>query len=142
MNAIYKNSSFNIGGDFQADAKAWQESVRSKPMPVRYSLLDLYDLFTDAYMPSATDLEKKRDNMKNATGQYCAYRKKHDANASCAPPVEPPVPMPTLVDPNAIRQICVLNSGAYALWFETTASGGNTLDDDHGALGNGQTRCV
>merc|ERR1712003_423258 len=102
--------------------------VRSKPMPVKMSLFNLYDLFTEAYMPGAVDLEKKRNNMKNASSQYCPYRKNQIHNGSCVPPVKKPDPMPTPVDPNAIRRICVRNSGAYALWFETAASGGNVFE--------------
>ena len=73
LQIVKKNASFNIGGEFTADAKAWEESVKEKPMPVHYVLTPIADLLNPFLLKGVENLTEKRLALKSALSKYCSY---------------------------------------------------------------------
>jgi len=117
--AIYKNSSYSIGGQFETDLGKWQLSVQAKPMPIQTSLTQLSELFTESYLPGIENITTKRENFQKALTNYCSYLSKSKGlNISCSAPQPIPMPTPPPDTKDSIHRVCVRNQGGYALNFD------------------------
>jgi len=120
-NSIAKNSTFNVGGTFNPDMQAWMASVKAQPMPTHLTLMPLDELISTVYLPksNASSLSAKATAMREALKNYCPYvQKTFDPMAVCTPPKPLPAPTPNPVAKDAVRRICVLNNGGYAMNWE------------------------
>lgn len=116
--AIYKNSTFNIGGEFNPNPEQWMKNLQNNPMPVHLGLTSLDKFLTPLYLPDQDDVDAKADGMRTALDSYCAYRQKNlDPDVSCEAPQPVPPPQPHPVADNAIRQVCVENEAGFVLYF-------------------------
>jgi len=80
------------GGDW----KAWLASVYADPMPLRYQLVQISEIFQQTFFKEVKfnkDLNKLRRNMDMALAGYCGYIKNKGLIDSCsAPGPDPPFP--------------------------------------------------
>ena len=59
------------------DTLTWASTVKETPIPVKYVLGSIEDLFTEKYMKdTGVDYEKIKKLVKNSTSGYCKYLKK------------------------------------------------------------------
>jgi len=118
--AIYKNSSFDIGGDFQPNLEDWVESVRGNPQPISLTLGEVKDIMTPKYFGSnIADLDKKRANFINASlNGYCPYLVRSLGRENICGSDQPiPMPTPSPLTKNAIQRVCIKNMGGYAMYW-------------------------
>merc|ERR1712137_83144 len=82
--------------------------------------------------------------MREAMTKYCPYVKRtFHPDASCEPPKPLPAPKPDPVASNAIRRICVLNDGAYAMsWELNDISSQYPVKSATGSFNHGETDCL
>jgi hypothetical protein len=146
VESISKNSTFNVGGNFNTDMMEWMKSVKAQPMPTHLTLVSLDELFTPTYVPncSATLLSERANAMRQAIQSYCPYVQKHlDPTTTCKPAQPLPAPKPDPVEATAVRRLCVLNHGGYRMNFELhdlTSQYPMTAASDYYDLG--QTNCL
>ena len=66
---------FQVGGDPPVDengtAFEWAQTVKNDPLPLSYSLTELYKYFTSQYFPNITNINEKSENLRNVTLEYC-----------------------------------------------------------------------
>ena len=66
---------YQVGGDPPVDdnrtAFKWAKSVKNDPLPLSYSLTELYKYFTSQYFPNITNINEKKENLRNVTLDYC-----------------------------------------------------------------------
>ena len=66
---------FQIGGKPPVDEKGtafqWAKTVKNYPLPLSYSLSELYKYFTSQYFPNIKSINKKKENLRNVTLEYC-----------------------------------------------------------------------
>ena len=118
MNSITNNFSYNIGGDYQAEASDWIKSVRATPMPIKIDPIPIWELLTTKYVPSVENLNIKKALLKNATLNYCSWVVNNlDSSVNCSRPEPLPKPTPSPVSPDAVRGICIRNNGAYGMYW-------------------------
>jgi len=90
-------------------------------MPTRLTLMPLDHFISSLYIAdmSQQDLTAKAEAMKTALKNYCKWIQRNtDPTATCKPPKPIAPPKPSPVPDNAVRSICIKNSGAYVMWFE------------------------
>jgi len=147
-NAIYKNSSFSIGGDYSADPGTWMKSVAATPMPVHLTLTRLDSLFNTFNLPNndASTLPAKAANLVKAINSWCHYHEKLTPGFKemdgCAPDKPIPMPTPTPIGASAVRRVCVQNSGGYAINWHLIIKPGSTLGPQTGTYAAGNTLCI
>ena len=49
----------------------WQKTVEEDPLPLKYKLVRIENMFTDYYFPDDNDIDAKRDILKEALLEYC-----------------------------------------------------------------------
>eukprot|EP00928_Gymnodinium_smaydae_P006771 TRINITY_DN12413_c0_g2_i1.p1 TRINITY_DN12413_c0_g2~~TRINITY_DN12413_c0_g2_i1.p1 ORF type:complete len:475 (-),score=64.87 TRINITY_DN12413_c0_g2_i1:86-1510(-) len=144
--AIAKNATFNVGGSFSPDMEAWMASVKDEPMPTHLTLLPLDQLLTSIYFPNVANatLLARAEAMRLAVKNYCSYIQKHsDPSVVCTPPKPLPAPKPDPVASNAVRRICVLNDGGYAMnWELNDLTTQYPVSASTGTYAHGQTDCL
>lgn len=57
------------------DQLSWAQQTYTSPMPIKYSLDSISNLFTNHFLPSINDIDSLRANMENALKDYCGYLK-------------------------------------------------------------------
>ena len=66
---------YQVGGDPPIDVNGtafeWAQTVKEDPLPLSYSLKEIYKYFTSRYFPNDTNIDMKRENLLNMTGEYC-----------------------------------------------------------------------
>ena len=66
---------FRVGGNPHLDengtAFKWAQTVKNDPLPLSYSLTELYKYFTSQYFPNITNINKKKENLRTVTLDYC-----------------------------------------------------------------------
>jgi len=140
--AVYENTTFNTGGEYNADPEVWMQSVKKEPMPVHMVLKPLYDLFDTRHLPmeDPTDLKAKKANMKKALQDWCNWQMTQDPTFNCTPQEPKPMPTPAPIGKNAIRRVCVTNQGGFMLdWHMETTNGISAETDSFVA---GKTECL
>ena len=67
------------------DAMTWASSVQENPVPTKYSLSPVYDLFTERYAQylPGIDLNAMRDRLINTSRNYCRLLREKGAIDSC-----------------------------------------------------------
>jgi len=74
----------------------WAQQVIEEPMPMRYTLEPLYNLFTERYVQDSKvirDIRVLKANMERAMQKYCDYSVRRGVLNDCkAPPPDPPFP--------------------------------------------------
>jgi len=140
--AIWKNSTFSIGGDYSSDPTVWMNSVTATPMPVHLTLTRLDHLFNQWQLPkeNPTDLVKKRANVVTAINGWCAYHMTLTPGFNCTPQQAIPMPTPSPIEGDAIRRVCVANSGGFLLYWHMMI--GNTTGAQTGSYSDGNTECI
>jgi hypothetical protein len=143
MNSISHNFSYNIGGDYQPDALAWQQSVRGNPMPIRLDLTPLYELFKERYLSDVANISEKAVLLKQAIVSYCDWLKRNnDPNVNCSRPEPKPRPQPRSLAKDAIHRICVENNGAFGMWFVLFNQDHPNFSSESSFYPQNQKRCL
>ena len=66
---------FQVGGDPPVNenvtAFEWAQTVKNDPLPLSYSLTEMYKYFTSQFFPNITNLNKKKENLHKITLDYC-----------------------------------------------------------------------
>ena len=66
---------YQVGGDPPVDqngtAFKWAQTVKNDPLPLSYSLTEMYKYFTSQYFPNITNINEKKENLRNVTLDYC-----------------------------------------------------------------------
>ena len=66
---------YQVGGDPPVDVNGtafeWAQTVKKYPLPLSYSLKEIYKYFTSRYFPNDANIDRKRENLRNMTGEYC-----------------------------------------------------------------------
>ncbi len=74
----------------------WSKQVIEEPMPIRYNLAVISDIFDEKYMSSKEvkgNIKKLKANMQAGLQNYCSYLKKKGFLLSCSEPgPDPPFP--------------------------------------------------
>ena len=67
------------------DAMTWASSVQENPVPTKYSLSPLYDLFTERYAENlpGIDLNAIRERLMNTSRNYCRILREKGKIDSC-----------------------------------------------------------
>ena len=66
------------------DALTWAATVQDNPVPSKYSLTPIHELFTETFAQSFNfDLSVVRERLQNASSLYCQYLKKRGAVRTC-----------------------------------------------------------
>ena len=67
------------------DAMTWASSVQENPVPTKYSLSPLYDLFTERYAENlpGIDLNAMRERLMNTSRNYCRILREKGKIDSC-----------------------------------------------------------
>ena len=67
------------------DAMTWASSVKENPVPTKYSLSSVYDLFTERYAENlpGIDLNAMRERLMNTSRNYCRILNKKGQIDSC-----------------------------------------------------------
>jgi len=140
--AIYKNTTFSIGGQYSGDSKKWIASVTESPMPVHLTLTRLDALINQFSLPSLdqSTLPQKRANIVKAISGWCAYQMQNTPAFNCTPQAPIPMPTPAPISAQAIRRVCVQNRGGYALYWHMIVPTGLGAQSDTYTFGN--TECI
>ena len=66
---------YQIGGEPPVDenqtAFEWAKTVKDDPLPLSYSLTELYKYLTPLFFPQDSNIDIKRENLRNMTFEYC-----------------------------------------------------------------------
>ena len=66
---------YQIGGEPPVDenqtAFEWAKTVKDDPLPLSYSLTELYKYLTPRFFPQDSNIDIKRENLRNVTFEYC-----------------------------------------------------------------------
>ena len=67
------------------DAMTWASSVKENPVPTKYSLSSVYDLFTERYAENlpGIDLNAMRERLRNTSRNYCRILREKGKIDSC-----------------------------------------------------------
>ena len=67
------------------DAMTWASSVKENPVPTKYSLSPIYDLFTERYAENlpGIDLNAMRERLRNTSRNYCRILREKGKIDSC-----------------------------------------------------------
>ena len=72
---------------------SWAQNCYQNPMPIKYSLDSIENLFYSDFLPNITNIDKLRENVKKALGEYCPYLKAKGKLVSCdGPNTDRPLP--------------------------------------------------
>lgn len=87
------DNKYNVGGKYSTNTDEWTESVRTEPMPIKYTLTRLDEILTTAYMPSSDEsvLSSRQEALRAAIDGYCELKLLADgALSSCDGPPDDP----------------------------------------------------
>ena len=66
---------YQVGGkppvDENQTAFEWAQTVKEDPLPLSYSLTELYKYLTRRFIPQEPNIDIKRENLRNVTYEYC-----------------------------------------------------------------------
>ena len=66
---------YQVGGNPPVDengtAFQWAQTVKDNPLPLSYTLTEMYKYFTSQYFPDIPNINKKKQNLRNVTLDYC-----------------------------------------------------------------------
>ena len=66
---------FQVGGHPPVDENGttfeWAQTLKNDPLPLSYSLTEMYKFFTLQNFPNITNIDKKKENLRNVTLDYC-----------------------------------------------------------------------
>lgn len=57
--------------DENRTAFEWTQRVKNDPIPLSYSLTEMYKYFTSQYFPNITNINEKKENLHKVTLEYC-----------------------------------------------------------------------
>ena len=66
---------YQVGGDPPVDENGttfeWAQTVKNDPLPLSYSMIEVYKYFTSQYFPNIANIDKKNENLRNVISDYC-----------------------------------------------------------------------
>lgn len=94
---VTETKQITVGSTPPADGSAvtWANNCFNYPMPVKYTLDSIANLFTSRFLPNVSNVDNLQNNIKSALGEYCGYLKSKNLIKDC---VESDVdkPLPTV----------------------------------------------
>ncbi|XP_068739532.1 uncharacterized protein [Montipora capricornis] len=124
------------------DAMTWASSVKENPVPTKYSLSPVYDLFTERYAQNlpGIDLNAMRERLINTSRNYCRILKEKGLIDSCDNSINLGTTLKgvdvtsfgyrylTNMDEAGCRASCLLEDNCLAVQYSTDTRGCKLLD--------------